>query len=380
MADVEDNPDVDVDFQLEDWLTESGLNKKTEKVLRSEDITDTRTLALLEARDINTLKLPLGQRKLLSVAVAKLKRELGGVMDTPDTADAQPALGANEQTKSPAPPVSGKATAGATAPEAAATTPAEDPAMPDLRASPLLTAGKTYMDLINGHAELDTVIQPRVVSEMDPRSILTVKAQRKKALHITDFLTEATKRRRQSRRKEVVLSHGTDDRVVLQTDDRHPYSGISVGEWGAANCRLMNALLENGELRRDDVEYYLAYTTRIFEYSVKYEWHLVLDYDYQYREMQAQVGFQWGVAAPDMEVRLLAPRQRPSQGRPGPGAANGQRGGATTLSSRGAVNLGQQQQDCRMYLARGYCNFGEKCKFRHPELLHSNPEQDNAKK
>ena len=115
MSDVEDNPDVDVDFQLEDWLSESGLNKKTEKVLRSEDITDTRTLALLEARDIDTLKLPLGQRKLLSVAVAKLKKELGCVMDTPDTADAQPALGANEQTKSPAPPVSGKATAGATA-------------------------------------------------------------------------------------------------------------------------------------------------------------------------------------------------------------------------------------------------------------------------
>ena len=83
MSDVEDNPDVDVDFQLEDWLTESGLNKKTEKVLRSEDITDTRTLALLEARDINTLKLPLGQRKLLSVAVAKLNKSSQWLPNTP---------------------------------------------------------------------------------------------------------------------------------------------------------------------------------------------------------------------------------------------------------------------------------------------------------
>ena len=150
MSDQEDNPDVDVDFQLEDWLTESGLNKKTQKVLRSEDIMDTRTLVLLEARDINTLKLPLGQRKLLSVAVAKLKKELVFVMDTPAAADAQPAMGTNEHTKSPAPSASGIAATGASTQGAVATTPAEDPVIPDLRTSPLLTAGKTYMDLVNG--------------------------------------------------------------------------------------------------------------------------------------------------------------------------------------------------------------------------------------
>ena len=187
-----------------------------------------------------------------------------------DSPDAKSAIGTNGQINSQAPSASGIAATGATTQGAATTMPAKDPVIPDLRTSPLLTAGKTYMDLMNGQSELDTsAIQPSMVSEIDPRSILTVNAQWKKALHITDFLMKATKRRHQSRWKEVMLSQRMDDRVMLQTDYRHPYSGISIREWGAANCPLINALLlENCELRWEDVEYYLAYSTQIFEYSV----------------------------------------------------------------------------------------------------------------
>ena len=59
-ADVEGHGEsLDVAFHPEDGLIESGLNKKTEKVLRLEEITDVQMITLLEGRGINRLKLPL---------------------------------------------------------------------------------------------------------------------------------------------------------------------------------------------------------------------------------------------------------------------------------------------------------------------------------
>ena len=83
--------------------------------------------------------------------------------------------------------------------------------------------------------------------------------------HITNFLTEQTKIRLQGRSKGIVQANG-DESVVLQTDRMHPYSGITLSEWGAANCRLMAHLLPEGKLAPCDVEFYLAYTTQVCEY------------------------------------------------------------------------------------------------------------------
>ena len=52
---------------------------------------------------------------------------------------------------------------------------------------------------------------------------------------------------------------------------------------GLANIRLLNHLLGAGQLPREDIEFYLAYTTK--EFAEKYEWSRVLNYDYNYREL-----------------------------------------------------------------------------------------------
>ena len=95
---------------------------------------------------------------------------------------------------------------------------------------------------------------------------------------------------------------------MLKTDNDHPYSGIRIEEWGAANCRVLNSLLAKGILSRDHVEYYLAYIAKIYEFASKYEWQNVLKYDHQYRKLQAEHGFLWGVTPPppppDMELDL----------------------------------------------------------------------------
>lgn len=111
---------------------------------------------------------------------------------------------------------------------------------------------------------------------MDPRSIRTIKAQTKKIIHITQFLSEKSKRRRQNRRKENVLRSDSEETLVIKTDDEHPYLGITIDELGAANMRLLNHLIMTKAIQM--TEFYLAYTTTVFEFAAIYEWNSVMNF------------------------------------------------------------------------------------------------------
>ena len=58
---------------------------------------------------------------------------------------------------------------------------------------------------------------------MDPWTILTIKAQSSKAVHIKAFITEHCKRRRKNRRKKFIIKSGTKDTetLILKSDDEH---------------------------------------------------------------------------------------------------------------------------------------------------------------
>ena len=133
----------------------------------------------------------------------------------------------------------------------------------------LFGSGKT-LDVLLGveHApDRPTVSAPSNQSpsyEFDPRTILTVKAATKKAVHITQFLSEATRKKRQTRRKQFVLGQrSSDSELVITSDDDHLYSGITIEEWGAANARIMAHLLHTGQLLPQHIDYYIAYTVQI---------------------------------------------------------------------------------------------------------------------
>ena len=68
-----------------------------------------------------------------------------------------------------------------------------------------------------------------------------------------------------------------DDGIVRKKEDHHPYAGITMAEWSAANCRLMAHLLQTNILPKDHLEYYFTYTTNIYEYATQYEWDAFLD-------------------------------------------------------------------------------------------------------
>ena len=113
--------------------------------------------------------------------------------------------------------------------------------------------------------------------------------------------------------------------------------------------RLLNHLLTTNQLQRKDTEFYLAYTTKIYEFAEKYEWNSVLSYDYTYREIQAEHNFKWGTFSPHMELQLLVPKR------------------ARQSSAGGRTNTTGSTEDCRIFKAKGSCPFKEACRYRHPE-------------
>nr|KAG5705281.1 hypothetical protein BaRGS_010732 [Batillaria attramentaria] len=71
----EDEPDADAaGFIFRDWIKESGLNETTMAALRKEDLTARQALLLLTPEDITSLGLTLGQRKMLEVAIGRIKQ------------------------------------------------------------------------------------------------------------------------------------------------------------------------------------------------------------------------------------------------------------------------------------------------------------------
>ena len=118
----------------------------------------------------------------------------------------------------------------------------------------LLTAGEQLDKLFSNNNNTGTGnitskpkatgYSPMSLPAADPRQILTVKASSHKATHITTFLSEQAKKRlRQNRQRNFILSKSQGDNIVLRSEEDHPYIGISIAEWSAANRRLMAHLL-----------------------------------------------------------------------------------------------------------------------------------------
>ena len=150
----------------------------------------------------------------------------------------------------------------------------------------------------------------------------------------------------------------SDERLMVRTEEAHPYAGISVEEWGAANCRLLYAMISDRAIDMNDIPYYLAYTATIFDFATKYELHSVLDYDHQYRERQAQHSFTWGSLNPNAELQLLQRVRTPYNVQP--------------KRHQQQNHKDYQPTDvCRQWLARGVCQFGSACRYRHTPSVSS---------
>lgn len=312
MSDQEEiRNDVVEEFNFDEWAGNKKLSRKVTQILRQEELTTKDTLKLLQDSDLKQLGLPLGAVKTIMVEINNWN-----CVESVDNCD-------NVHQEN---------------------------------VEVLNNAGKTLDALLSscdiGKPKCQTLASPF----MDPRAILTVKATNKKAVHVTQFLSEETKRRRQNRRQKEFVLHTNSSTFSLRNDDGHPYLGIYIDEWGAANMRVLNYLLSSGQIIREEVEYYLAYSTKIFEFAKNYEWNTILHFDFQYRELQAEHGFKWGTYCPHMEMQTLVPK-RPA--------------GRSTNQQQQQQSHHQQQhmtkEECRIFKAKGACPFGSGCRYTHKQ-------------
>ena len=131
-------------------------------------------------------------------------------------------------------------------------------------------------------------------------------------------------------------------------------------EWSAANCRLMSYVIHSGELLSSDVDYYLAYSTQIYDWAGKYKWEALLDFDFQYRERQAQHGFKWGSLTANMELQLLGGNMRYRE------IPNFTNSGRSSSQKHSKFNKKPENEECRQFKAwNGLCSFGDNCRYRH---------------
>ena len=357
-------------FHFDDWAISHGIQRKTTKVLRDQDICTVDTLILISTEELLSIGITLGQAKTVVSAAAALKISDKNkiTQDSNQGTSQENGTTATDLTAALNTPVTSMDNSAGISLTGIRRQTAE-----------LSNAGRQFDQLFtdsNIHSYEQPVnhtvtnvnsfqdnIKSYATNELcasDPRSVLTVKAVDRKAVHITQFLSEKAKRRQQYRRKDLVLTRGNsgENQLMVQADERHPYAGLSIDEWAAANIRLLHHLTNHGLLSRNDMDFYLAYTVTIFEFVNKYEWASILDFDYQYREQQAQLGFQWGQINPLMEMQLLVPRQNNS--------FNQRRDFKATRSFRTEQT---SNEECHQWkLNHGYCPFGRTCKYKHIPL------------
>ena len=150
------------EFNFDTWATELGLPLKVTQILRQEELSSKHALSLLETKDLKELGLLLGTIKVIMADVHS--------WNSP-TDDAN--TGAKESASSP-----------------------------QEKVDYLDGTGKT-LDILLGEPKDDPNTEP--FGHMDPRTILKLKSQSTKAVHITQFLTEQSKRRRQAKCREFII-------------------------------------------------------------------------------------------------------------------------------------------------------------------------------
>lgn len=313
-------------FDFEIWAEENDLSRESIKALRSQKMTDHTCLTHIKSGEVKRAGLALGQEVLFRLALTKL--------GNPNFQEnAEPAsLPGTPRNNGPAQ-------------DSVEVIPDEDP---------LLLAGAQLDALFKDSPDMTrpTPSKPSPMNALyDPRILLSARATTKKAEKIVAYLPEKVKDRIQrARRDRMVFTQAEDGSIAVKNNEGEPYH-ITMSEWGAANMRLMNHLLQTGDLPRDQVEYYMAYTMQIFELSDSYEWASVLLFDNRYRELQAEHGFVWGDMRLALQMQVLTPRIN------------------NNAKLRNSRQSGKVEEDCKKWLATGgKCPFGHKCRYVHRKL------------
>lgn len=207
-------------FDFNKWCSDNGLKESTIEALKKNDLDSQEALKLVQADDVGTLDLTLGQRKLFMQAL----KSLNGT----DTAHKTEETHSSEAT-----PVTTKSLA-------------NDGGLEDLLKKiggismddPLLTLGATGQPFPGPLERVDNNPQVFLGTQHQAQS---KKEGETKPLLIPDFISTATYDG--SVEDEQEIGGSSDARIVLRAPRRKPkLENISLSMWVAANARIMHKL------------------------------------------------------------------------------------------------------------------------------------------
>ena len=111
----------------------------------------------------------------------------------------------------------------------------------------------------------------------------------------------------------------------------------------------MDKLFREGKLSATGLRDYMSHTIKICEYFRVFVNVSVLQYDKEYRLLQAQEGFRWGSDAPHLYNVHLRRKAVPR----------------TESVTRSSGQWTSSRQTCDLFNIGHGCHFGNKCKFAH---------------
>ena len=177
-----------------------------------------------------------------------------------------------------------------------------------------------------------------------------------KVLKIIDFADKII-----PRDEERTLSAvGTAKIVVSYGPNKPKLESITLSQWVVANTRIFYTLLQGGNLPTPtDIQHYLAYTVKIMELSARFTWVSILNYDDEFRHLQATYQYPWCFDSNHLHTVTLQPLP-PGQGGPSKSAGTGNKSSA-------ANNVANFTADGRIICKnfnRSRCNLLS-CNFAH---------------
>jgi len=123
------------------------------------------------------------------------------------------------------------------------------------------------------------------------------------ALQILDFLSPSS-----IVKHEQVATTAEGTKLWVSMGGKKPaLRSVTVSQWAIANTKIMYKLLSTNKLSTTSMHDYMAYTIKILELGQRYTWPSVLEFDREYRTLQANYHFRWGADSQHLVTKHLDP-------------------------------------------------------------------------
>lgn len=145
--------------------------------------------------------------------------------------------------------------------------------------------------------------------------------------------------------EKCVLEADGIEMLVRNVGNKRPkLEDVSIEEWTLGNVRIMHELYNDGKLSDCGLKDYMSYTAKICELFRAFDRPSVLQYDREYRLLQACHNFRWGCDVPHLHTVHLRLKQAPEV--------------ASTTQRPARVPI------CKLYNSETGCHY-RKCKYSH---------------